>query len=131
MLVEKCNGNLVPPAGCSYVSGSHENLLLFLPLETEPHFVGKMRKKGSSPTSAVTSHRNAISRAAAHLVSYLERSGVDELVLEKRFMQFRTTLLCVAMPSIDASTKVQLAALSGAFKLPFSRGEELGASKRD
>lgn len=38
---KKRNGNLVPPAGCSYNSGSHENLV-FLPLETEPHSVGKL-----------------------------------------------------------------------------------------
>ena len=131
MLVKKCNGNLVPLAGCSYVSDSCESLLLFLPLETEPHFVGEMRKKGSSPTSAVTSHQNAITREAAHLVSYLERSGVDELVLDKGFMQFWTSLLCVVMPSIDTSIKAQLAALSEALELPFSRWEELGASKRD
>lgn len=87
MLVKKCNGNLVPPAGCSYVSGSHESFLI-IPPETEPHFVGEMRKKGSSPNSAVASQQNTVSREAAHLVSYLKRSGVDEVVLDKGFMLF-------------------------------------------
>lgn len=130
MLVEKCNWNLVPPAGCSYVPGSHESLL-FLLLGTEPCFVGEIRKKGSSPNSAVASHQNTITGEAAHPVSYLERSGVDELVLDKGFMLFWTSLLCVVMPSIDASIKVQLAALGQASKLSFGRWEELGAPKRD
>lgn len=131
MLVKKCNGNLLPPAGCSYVSGSQESLLLSFPLEREPRFVEGMRKKGSSPTSAVNSHQNAITREAAHLVSYSERSGVDVLLLDKGFMLFWTSLLCAVMPSIDASIQVQLAALSEPLELPFSRWEELGTSKRD
>jgi len=88
MLVEKCNGNLIPPAGCLYISGSHHSLLLFLPLETEPRFVGDMRKEASSPTSAVTSHENATTREGEHLLSYLKRSGVGELVPDKGFMLF-------------------------------------------
>lgn len=82
MLVEKCNGNPVPSAVCFHVSGSHESYLLVLPLETEPRFVGGVRKKGSGPSSAAASYQNAATREAADLASWLERRGVDQMLAE-------------------------------------------------
>lgn len=76
-------------------------------------------------------HESTITSEAVYPESYMGRSGVNELVVGGRFMLFHTSLLFVVMYSIDISIKVQLAALSKVFQLPFSRWDVLGAYKRD